>query len=167
MNRAFVLLILIHWYRFILVKSSSSFFDFDKYTFQAPYYINENFSIGATFNLPSSYKCFYSQCITDLKLTLKNDHKLLMNLWCDSPAVLITTKKYEKNDELSCVLNGINATVGSYRLSAVVQVHTAGSFIPIFSAIFPNNPNANQEWLSKEIVILNSPTNEQQSVSFN
>jgi hypothetical protein len=166
MNRAFVLLILIHWYPFLLVKSSSSFFNFDKYIFQTPYYINENFSIGATFNLPSSYKCFYSQCITNLKLTLKNDNKLLMKIWCEQPAILIT-KKYEKIDELSCVLNGIDATVGSYRLSAIVQVHTAGSFIPIFSAIFPNNPNANQKWLSKEIVILNSPTEEQQSVSFN
>jgi hypothetical protein len=84
-----------------------------------------------------------------------------MDLWCDSPAILIT-KKYEKMDELSCTLNGINATVGSYRLSAIVQVHTAGSFIPIFSAIFPNDSNANQEWLSKEIVVFNSPIDEQQ-----
>ena len=58
MNRVFLLLIFIHWYPFLLVKSSSSFFYFDKYIFQEPYYINENISIGATFNLPSSYKCF-------------------------------------------------------------------------------------------------------------
>ena len=167
MNRVFYLLILIHWYPFLLVRSSSSFFIFDKYLFQKTHYINENFSIGATFNLPSSYKCSDSQCLTNLKLTLQNDNKLLIDLWCDSPAVLIS-KKDEKMKELSCVLNGIDATVGSYRLSAVVQVHTAGSFIPVFSAIFPNNPDDNQEWSTKEIIILNSSIDdEQQSVSFN
>jgi len=149
-----------------LVKSSSLFFDFDKYISQAPYYINENISIGATFNLSSLYECSYSQCLINLKLIIKNDNELLMDVWCDSPAVLIT-KKHEKIDESSCVLNEINATVRSYRLSAVVQVHTAGSFVPIFSAIFPNDPDANQKWSSKKIVVLNSSIDEQQSVSFN
>jgi hypothetical protein len=44
-------------------------------------------------------------------------------------------------------------------------VHTAGSFITVFSAIFPNDPDANQEWSSGEIVVLNSPIDKQQSVS--
>lgn len=164
MNRVFLLLIFIHWYSFRLVKSSSSsFFDFDENIFQSPYYVNENFSIGAIFNLPSSYKCIDFQCLINLKLTLRNANQLLMNLWCNSPSILITTNM----DELSCVLNGFDATVGNYYLSATAQVHTAGSLIPIFSAIFPNNPNANQEWIKKKIIVLNSPTDEQQLVSFN
>jgi hypothetical protein len=148
-----------------LVKSSLSFFSFDKDISQVPYYVNENFSIGGTFNLSSSYKCSYSPCLANLKLTLRNNKKLLMNLWCDSPAVLLT-RKYENMDELSCALNGIDATVGSYRLSGIVQVHTAGSFLSIFSAIFPNDSEANQEWSSKKIVVLDSPIDTQQSVSF-
>lgn len=165
MNRNFLLLIFIYWYPFLLIKSSLSFFDFNKHLFQTSYFINENFSIGANFTLPSSYKCSYSQCLINLKLTLKNDNKLSINLWCDSPAVLIT-KQFEKNDQLSCVINGINGTVGSYRLSAIVQVHTAGSFIPIFSTIFLNDPESNQEWLTKEIFILNSTVDKQQLVGF-
>jgi hypothetical protein len=99
--------------------------------------------------------------LTNLKLTLRNANQLLMNLWCDSPAIL------RHIDELSCVLNGIDPTVRNYRLSATAQVHTAGSLVPIFSAIFPNDPDANQEWTRKEIIVLNSPTDEQQSVSCN
>jgi hypothetical protein len=163
MNRVFLLLIFIHWYPFL---SSSSFFYFDKHIFQETHYINENISFGATFNLPSSYRCSDSQCLTNLKLTLKNDNKLFMNVWCDSPAVLLS-RKYEKLEQLSCVLNGIDASAGSYRLSAIVQVHTAGSFMSVFSAIFPNDPDANQEWSSGEIVVLDSPIDKQQPVSFN
>jgi hypothetical protein len=149
-----------------LVKSSTSFFDFDENVFQAPYFVNENFSIGANFNLPSSYKCVDSQCLINLKLALRSDNHLLMNLWCDLSATLITTK-YKNMKELSCVWNGISANAANYHISATAQVHTAGSLIPVFSAIFPNDPGANQEWVRKEIFVLDSSTDEQRLVSCN
>jgi len=164
MTKVFLLLIFIHWCPFLLARSS--YFNFDKQVFQELHYINESFPIGITFNLSSSYKCYGIECLTNLKLILRNNNKLLIDLWCESPAGLLS-RKYEKIEELSCALDGINATAGIHRLSAIVKVHTAGSFILIFSVIFPNNPDANQEWLSEEIFVLNSSNNEQQSVSFN
>jgi len=141
----------------------SSYFNFDKQVFQELHYINESFPIGITFNLSSSYKCFGIECLTNLKLILRNNNKLLIDLWCESPAGLLS-RKYDKTEELSCALNGINATAGIHRLSAIVKVHTAGSFILIFSVIFPNNPDANQEWSSEKILILNSTSDEQQTI---
>ena len=123
---------------------------------QPSYYINKNISIGASFTLPSSYECADFECVTNLKLIFRNENQLSMSLWCDSPAIMVAQKD-ENRDQLSCELNEVDAANDSYPLSAIVQVHTVGTFVAIFSAIFPNNPNENGESIEKEIVVENSP----------
>ncbi|UJR30107.1 hypothetical protein I4U23_017648 [Adineta vaga] len=135
-----------------VISSFPLYFNVDEHVFKQLHHTNENITIGATFSLPSKYNCTIFRCIVDLKLTLETKDQLSTDLWCDSPAIV-------SKEKLSCTLNNIEANRGSYRLSAIVQLHNAGSFLPIYSVVFPNHSDANYEWSGKHIIVINSLTN--------
>ena len=149
----FLFILLFYWYSFAIVKSST-FFVFDKQLFETTYYIDEKFTIGANFVLPSSFECHSNPCLVDLKLTFIDNERLLKNLWCHPPAIF-------KLEKLSCILNSIDAKQGTYRLAATVQASISGNFTPVLSAEFPDDSKSNEIWISRKIAVIN-PLNDQQ-----
>lgn len=160
----FLFILLFYWHSFTIVRTSL-FFVFDKQLFKRTYNVNENFTIGAHFVLPSSFECNSIPCLVNLKLTFIDDEQILENLWCYYSSAIFKLERHETFENVSCVWNNIDPKRGDYRISAIVQASTEGSFTPVLSAEFLGDSKWDETWISQKIVVLNASNQQYQAVS--